>query len=432
MADKRRKGLSVKAARALYPIRVPPNPAGTTALPRVLLQNYVTRTESVMHLLLDRGAHASDTCTYSSCDGGNETQVRHSVLSVAIPRASARLVSRLLAAGVADVPNTIHLFNNAGSEELSRNVTPLHIGALYSNFEGVEVLLEHNKSLAKTTDSYGRLPLHWVTAGPRYQDYMLSKDDIVPHVVQTTTLLLTHDPNTINTPDSQGRTALHYACVTTNKNSHQVVQNSILLLEKGADARYRDADGKTPMHFLLLRPSKTISELEVLELLATLLRHGADVAAADSQRDTPLHLAARNLGNVQIVKFLLQNGADASAINTAGRTPLHEAAHGYFISVNARPSPNNLHKEQQQQQQQHQNIESRADKRIRKQDEMMGVLLEAVADEEDLMNRPDAAGDTPRLIRDATRSRWRAADEEGIARRSGLGLGRGRGRGRGR
>ncbi|KAI0126960.1 ankyrin repeat-containing domain protein [Xylariales sp. AK1849] len=313
-----------------------------------LLHDYLARAESVMDLLLDRGAHAGDVCMYTSAEASNETQVRHSVLSQAISRASAKLVTRSLATGAAqtDALKTMHLFDNGGHEQLTYNVTPLHIGACCSNFEGIQVLLEHDSNMVKVSDSYGRLPLHWAAAAPSYQDYMLSQDEIVSHVIQTTTLLLAHHPDVINAPDSQGRTALHYAYTVAHRGPHHAIA-------------------------------------QLLELIPALLIRGADADAADGQKVTPLHLAARSLGDVQVAKLLLRHRASASAADAAGSTPLHEAARGYVV---VRPTPDgNCTQEAPQQQQQR--IRLTAEDLIRKQDEMMGVFLEAAADVDGLIGQ---------------------------------------------
>lgn len=62
---------------------------------------------------------------------------------------------------------------------------------------------------------------------------------------------------------------------------------------------------------------------KVAELL---LERGADVNAADTLFNTPLHLAAL-VDNQEVVKLLIERGADVNARNNRGWTPLHIAAY---------------------------------------------------------------------------------------------------------
>ena len=65
---------------------------------------------------------------------------------------------------------------------------------------------------------------------------------------------------------------------------------------------------------------------------------GAEIDAIDSQKQTPLHTAAR-AKKCQIVQFLCEKGANPSLKDNEGRTPLHFAAYygdevsaGFLIS----------------------------------------------------------------------------------------------------
>lgn len=62
-----------------------------------------------------------------------------------------------------------------------------------------------------------------------------------------------------------------------------------------------------------------------IEIVKTLIDHGADVNVIEGQRQTPLHCAARK-GKVNVVKFLVEKGANVNAQERDGLTPLDYAA----------------------------------------------------------------------------------------------------------
>lgn len=362
---------------------------GSTEALHMLLDHHTDRVEAVDKrgfLLLDRGASSTDTDTDISGEVNLEMKVRNSVLSLAISRGSTRPISRLLATGAqADAPKTTEVVVIGGSQEVAHNVTPVHIGALYSNFEALQVLLEHHNNLIRVTDSLGRLPLHWAAAGPGFDVYLLSKDDIALQVTQTLALLLDYDCNTINVLDTKGKTALHYVYAAAEP--QQVVPGATLLGEKGADAGLRDRNGRTPLQCLIqsaMRMWDTLPEVELLKVMNVLVNSGAKTNDIDAQWNTPLHLAARNLGHVHMVKFLLRQGASASDTNAVDNTPVHEAARGDVGWISTDPEEEKMR--------------FSAEFRIRKQDEMMCILLEAAGSEALLdrpnPSRPDAADHT--------------------------------------
>lgn len=203
------------------------------------------------------------------------------------------------------------------------------------------------------------------------------------HASGTIRLLLASNPNTVNAQDKQGQTALHYAIRSYARCGRKYSDTVKALCENGADAGLRDRNGQTPLHYLSFHilGSQPID----MGLIALLLAHGADVGDTDADGNTPLHRAARNLQNVQAVRFLLSQGSDISAKNLKGNTPLHEAAGG-------RIWPQEIPK-------------LTLDDRMRVQDEMMRVLQEAGVNV-NLIDQENAAGKTPRLIREDTRNRW--------------------------
>lgn len=87
------------------------------------------------------------------------------------------------------------------------------------------------------------------------------------------------------------------------------------LVAQGADIEAADSYGETPLHS---RAGHWQRSPEVL------LELGADVSARDSRGNTPLHYAAR-VGNPATMRLLLDRGAEPGALNRDGQTPLQLA-----------------------------------------------------------------------------------------------------------
>ena len=94
-------------------------------------------------------------------------------------------------------------------------------------------------------------------------------------------------------------------------------------LEAGADVHARQTSfgrlDDTPLH----EAAANSNNPEVIE---TLLKAGADVHARDSFGDSPLHEAASENDNPAVIEILLEAGADVNALGINEQTPLHAAA----------------------------------------------------------------------------------------------------------
>ncbi len=88
-----------------------------------------------------------------------------------------------------------------------------------------------------------------------------------------------------------------------------------LLIERGADV---NAAGRTPPHYTALTGAVTARRADVV---AELLRHGADANYRYGQGFSPLHAAAAN-GSADIVRLLMKSGAARDARTDEGKTAL--------------------------------------------------------------------------------------------------------------
>ncbi|CAH0373487.1 unnamed protein product [Pelagomonas calceolata] len=108
------------------------------------------------------------------------------------------------------------------------------------------------------------------------------------------------------------------------------------VLQKGADPDVPDGRGKFPLHWCvegcaidyevdgLFPCSFTLDEAVSVEMLSTLLAHGASPDVADLSGCTALHSACRR-SNGEAARLLLQNGAQMNLSDGVGRLPVHLA-----------------------------------------------------------------------------------------------------------
>ena len=105
------------------------------------------------------------------------------------------------------------------------------------------------------------------------------------------------------------------------------------LVRRGADVGTRDGKGLTPlMHAAGAKEDGTTRSLEIVEIL---IRAGADIAAKNQEGKTSLQIAVRE-NKVAFSELLLKNGADPDAVDKYGVTPLVDALRndGQWADIN--------------------------------------------------------------------------------------------------
>lgn len=213
--------------------------------------------------------------------------------------------------------------------DMSKTTTALHEAAFNGHEEIVRLLIKKGADVA-SRDEKGWTALH----GAAYQAH-----------VATVRLLLEMRAD-VAVQDNKGQTPLHLAAghgaslervamPDTHQDSIlsslQFEQDRIdvirLLHEHGADIAAVDNDRRTPLHLAVTNEHETVALL--------LIEKGADSAIwkERSKRRMMIHIAAQQ-GYEKVVRVLLEMGRDVNEADDAKRTPLHLAAkHGHLATA---------------------------------------------------------------------------------------------------
>ncbi|KAL1633013.1 hypothetical protein SLS58_011245 [Diplodia intermedia] len=152
--------------------------------------------------------------------------------------------------------------------------------------------------------------------------YQLLRTAIRQYPQDRTLRLVRKTPHNVITasPADRRQSPLHTACKVLDPDIAEA------LLEKGADANVRTADGETPLHCALspLNPPRRNIYYRTcrLKIVTMLLAAGADASATDEDGNTALHLAILH-GHIDCARLILVHDDAALTIpNKRGEIPL--------------------------------------------------------------------------------------------------------------
>ncbi len=255
-----------------------------------------------LNFLIQKGADVNavngngETPLFSAAKGDNTDAIDLLVKRGASLQARDHLGSGPLHAAVRwDSLTAAEKLINLGFNIDSQNVggkTPLAEAAVEGNTTMAKLLLSRGAN-PNTYDQNGRTALSDAIRGGQYE---MAK------------LLLSAKANP-QIQDMNGRTPFHEAAALGD------LDIITLLRRAGANPLSRDKSGVTPLSIAFAKDAKTINAVL-----------GSDRMIADSDGNTPIHIAIQSKTDVATIESLIKRGYPFDTRNSSGRTPLSIAA----------------------------------------------------------------------------------------------------------
>ncbi|KAF5284185.1 hypothetical protein FQR65_LT00185 [Abscondita terminalis] len=215
----------------------------------------------------------------------------------------------------------------------------LHLAAACGNLQSMQTILKHmDAKAASALDNQKLTALHWAcySGSTNCVSFLLDQNIFktmsgnvfspvhcaIIGAKQCLEALCEHyGTDIINLKDARNRTPLHIAAL------HGQIDCAKYLLEKGAEVDCKDANGRTP-----LIAAAHNGQSQILDLFFS---YKSDVTSYDNNGNTALHLACLKKYN-QTALLLLEHIGDADVVNMVNndrQTPLHLAARNGLVSV---------------------------------------------------------------------------------------------------
>ncbi len=214
----------------------------------------------------------------------------------------------MYAQGDYDIINTLQQHGANLNAQTINGDSPLHIAANWGKIDIAKFLIQKG-AIIDIKNTSGKTPLH---------------NAILEHNVDLVSFFLEKGVN-IHAQDNAGNSSLFMAAKEGR------IDIAKLLVQKGAIIDIKNTSGETPLQrsidnlrFYDIRYSKQRPDEEI-ELIYFLIEKGANVHITLKDRNSPLHTAAKKNLEKLVIK-LLNKGLNIDAKNAQGQTPLYVAA----------------------------------------------------------------------------------------------------------